>query len=233
MKNRILTSLILLLVMMIAPTLFAAPAMYLIPDSTVVFRDSLFDVFMPVDAGSTNLKAFSVEITFDRNVIRTDSLSVTEGYLLPTSSLPTFFWVGFSPDSSTLYIDGAILGDGFTVSGSGVLASIRFYTIGFGESNLEFTSIRARNGENEPLTYDPVNGWVKVCQFVGDVNADNRITVSDVVYMINWIFGGGPEPIPDQFVGDVNCDATANISDVVYLIDYIFGGGPAPCGPCY
>ena len=233
MKNRILTTLILLLVLVSAQALFAAPAFYLIPDSTVVFRDSLFDVFMPVDAASANLKAFSVEITFNRNVIRTDSLSVTEGTLLATAGLPTFFWVGFSPDSATLYVDGAILGDGFTASGSGVLAYIRFYTIGFGESDIEFISIRARNGDNEPLLYDPVNGWVKVCQFVGDVNADNRITVSDVVYMINWIFGGGPEPIPDQLVGDVNCDATANISDVVYLIDYIFGGGPAPCGPCY
>lgn len=233
MKNRVLTSLILLLVVVSAPVLSASPAFYLIPDSTVVFRDSLFDVLMPVDAASVNLKAFSVEISFNRNVIRTDSLSVTEGYLLPTSSLPTFFWVGFSPDSSKLYIDGAILGDGFTVSGSGTLASIRFYTIGFGESDLEFTSIRARNGDNEPLIYDAVDGCVKVCQFVGDVNADNRITISDVVYMINWIFGGGPEPIPDQFVGDVNCDATANVSDVVYLINYIFAGGPAPCGPCY
>jgi hypothetical protein len=233
MKNRILTSVIFLAVVLSAPVLSATPAFYLIPDSTVVFRDSLFDVFMPVDAASANLKAFSVEISFNRGVVRTDSVSVTEGPLLATAGLPTFFWVGFSPDSSKLYIDGAILGDGFTASGSGLLATIRFYTIGFGMSDLEFTSIRARNGDNEPLVYNSVDGWVKVCQFVGDVNADNRINISDVVYMINWIFGGGPEPIPDQFVGDVNCDSTANVSDVVYLINYIFSGGPAPCGPCY
>ena len=233
MKYLLLTSVIVLLVLAAAPVLSASPAFYLIPDSTIVFRDSLFDVFMPVDMASVNLKAFSVEITFNRAIVRTDSISVTEGPLLAQAGLPTFFWAGFSPDSSKLLIDGAILGDGFTVSGSGLLATIRFYTIGFGMSDLEFTAIRARNGDNEPLVYDAVNGWVKVCQFVGDVNADNRITVSDVVYLINWIFAGGAEPIPDQFVGDVNCSSMTNISDAVYLIDYIFSDGPAPCGPCY
>jgi hypothetical protein len=216
-----------------APVQSANPAFYLVPDSTIVFRDSLVSLTMPTDAASVNLKAYSVEIVFNRSVIRTDEISVVEGPLLATAGQPTFFWVGFSADSSRLYIDGAILGDGITVSGPGNLATLTFHTIGFGETEVAFAAIRARDANNAPLLYDGVDAWIKVCQFVGDVNADNRINISDCVYLIRWIFAGGPAPIPDPPVGDVNCGGTTNISDVVYIINYIFAGGPAPCGPCY
>lgn len=231
MTTKLIVLIITLLLTAVAAS--ATPVMELVPDSTTIFRDSLFAVDLQVDATSTNLKAYSVEIVFNRAVVRTDSISVTEGGLLASMSQPTFFWTAFAPDSATLYIDGAILGDGITVSGGGELAQIVFYTIGFGESDLQVQSIRARDGLNQPLSYLAGNAWVKVCQFVGDVNADNRINISDCVYLINWIFANGPTPIPDPLVGDVECNGYTNISDVVYLISYIFSGGPAPCDDCY
>lgn len=65
----------------------------------------------------------------------------------------------------------------------------------------------------------------------GDANADDIVNISDAVYIITYIFGGGPEPMP-YLAGDVNCDEIVNISDAVYLIAYIFGGGPEPCADC-
>ena len=65
---------------------------------------------------------------------------------------------------------------------------------------------------------------------IGDANGDGEINVSDVVYLINYLFIGGPPPQPLQ-AGDVNCDGTINVSDVVYLINYLFIGGPSP-GDC-
>jgi hypothetical protein len=65
----------------------------------------------------------------------------------------------------------------------------------------------------------------------GNANSDASINISDVVYLINYIFGGGPQPNP-KCNGNANGDAAVNISDVVYLINYIFGGGPAPVSPC-
>ena len=62
----------------------------------------------------------------------------------------------------------------------------------------------------------------------GDANDDETANISDAVYIITWIFSGGPGPVPLE-AGDANCDGTANISDAVYLITYIFGGGPPPC----
>ena len=211
----------------------ANPTIAVVPDSTRIDLDSFFVVTIPVSASSSHLKAYSLTLSFNRNVIRTDMAHVQEGSLLATSGLPTFFWASFSPDSSLLYIDGAILGDGTSVSGGGNLATIKFFAVNYGVSRILIAPIRARDENNSPLTYDALDGWAQVCHFKGDVNADKAINISDVVYLIAWIFNGGPTPIPAPLVGDVNCDAFTNISDCVYLIAYIFSGGPAPCGPCY
>lgn len=64
---------------------------------------------------------------------------------------------------------------------------------------------------------------------VGDCNGDAIINITDAVYIINYIFGGGPAPNPLE-AGDVQCDGMVNISDAVSLINFIFAGGEAPCG---
>jgi len=61
----------------------------------------------------------------------------------------------------------------------------------------------------------------------GDANADGKITVSDVVYLVNYLFKGGPIPKPYE-AGEANCDGKVTISDVVYLVNYLFKGGPVP-----
>jgi aminopeptidase N len=66
---------------------------------------------------------------------------------------------------------------------------------------------------------------------VGDANFDAAVNVSDAVYIINYVFVGGPEPAPILLAGDANCDETVNVSDSVWIINYVFLGGPAP-GDC-
>jgi hypothetical protein len=63
----------------------------------------------------------------------------------------------------------------------------------------------------------------------GDANGDGVLNSSDVVYLINYLFVGGPASLPLE-AGDINCDGTINASDVVYLINYLFAGGPSPGG---
>lgn len=77
---------------------------------------------------------------------------------------------------------------------------------------------------------DPSLGLVDFSQpyLLGDVNTDRAINAADVVYLINYLFIGGPAPVPILQVGDVNCDAVINAADVVYLINYLFIGGPPP-----
>ena len=69
------------------------------------------------------------------------------------------------------------------------------------------------------------------CYVCGDANADFAVDISDAVYLIGYIFAGGPAPNP-QLSGDANCDSAVDISDAVYLIGYIFAGGPHPCAGC-
>jgi len=64
-----------------------------------------------------------------------------------------------------------------------------------------------------------------------DPNGDMVADISDVVYLISYIFAGGLSPNP-PLRGDANCDAAVDISDVVCLLSYIFSGGYLPCTGC-
>jgi len=69
-----------------------------------------------------------------------------------------------------------------------------------------------------------------VMALCGDVDDDIAINVGDAVYLIAYIFKGGPPPDPLNS-GDENCDGRVNIADAVYVINFIFRNGPAPCCP--
>lgn len=62
----------------------------------------------------------------------------------------------------------------------------------------------------------------------GDADNSGAIDISDAVYLISFIFSGGPAPDP-LWLGDASCDGAVDISDAVFLVAYIFSGGPAPC----
>lgn len=57
----------------------------------------------------------------------------------------------------------------------------------------------------------------------GDVNGDGIVTISDVTYLLAYIFYGGPDP-QDYLGGDIDESGVVDMSDVLYLFDYIFGG---------
>ncbi len=63
---------------------------------------------------------------------------------------------------------------------------------------------------------------------LGDADGSGQLNISDVVYLINFIFAQGPAPDP-LVSGDMNCDGRINIGDAVHLVNYMFLSGPAPC----
>lgn len=67
----------------------------------------------------------------------------------------------------------------------------------------------------------------------GDCNNDAVVNVSDIVYLINYLFVPG-SPAPNPFcIADVNDDGMVNISDVVWLINYLYlPGSAAPKNGC-
>lgn len=61
----------------------------------------------------------------------------------------------------------------------------------------------------------------------GDVNGDEIINVGDIVYLVSYLYKGGPAPNP-VWVGDCNCDEIVNVGDIVFLVSYLYRGGPEP-----
>jgi hypothetical protein len=59
----------------------------------------------------------------------------------------------------------------------------------------------------------------------GDANADGRVDVADVFYLVNALFAGGPAAAAGA---DANADGKIDVADVFYLINALFAGGPAP-----
>jgi hypothetical protein len=65
----------------------------------------------------------------------------------------------------------------------------------------------------------------------GDSNGDGKVTVSDIVYDINYLFKGGSPPAPFK-AGDATCDSKVTVADVIFKVSYLFKGGPLPCHQC-
>ena len=60
---------------------------------------------------------------------------------------------------------------------------------------------------------------------LGDCNNDEKVNISDAVFLLNYIFADGPAPDP-RLRGDINSDSLVNISDAVKIINYLFFGEP-------
>jgi len=65
----------------------------------------------------------------------------------------------------------------------------------------------------------------------GDANADSLVNGSDIVFLINYLFGGGAEPCVME-AADPNGDCKVDSADVVYLLNYLFRGGSPPEPGC-
>lgn len=66
----------------------------------------------------------------------------------------------------------------------------------------------------------------------GNIDGDpgDNTDISDLTYIVNYIFLGGLPPSCWE-ESDFTLDGATDISDLTYLVDYIFGGG-APPPPC-
>ena len=63
----------------------------------------------------------------------------------------------------------------------------------------------------------------------GNIDCDptGEITVSDLVYLVSFMFSGGPAPL-DMATADFGDDGSADITDLIYIVEYMFRDGPPP-----
>jgi hypothetical protein len=72
---------------------------------------------------------------------------------------------------------------------------------------------------------DPLPVNIRILR--GDANGDDAIDLADAVYLVNYLFIGGPAPEPIE-AGDANCSGGVDLADAVYIVNWLFIGGPPP-----
>jgi len=95
---------------------------------------------------------------------------------------------------------------------------------------------------SEPYTRaTEIPEWPKpVTELTGDTNGDQKADVSDAVWILGYLFLGGPAPLPlgcgadlsAWWPGDINHDWNVDLSDAVFLLTHLFLGGAAPESAC-
>jgi hypothetical protein len=101
-----------------------------------------------------------------------------------------------------------------------------------------YYQVRARDAENQ--ISPPSSPQLVHCSegitcdwLVGDADGNGSYDIDDVVYLVAYIFSGGPAPTPNSIgSGDADCNDEIDIDDVVYLVAFIFSGGPSPAPTC-
>jgi len=62
----------------------------------------------------------------------------------------------------------------------------------------------------------------------GDVNDDESIDLSDVIFLTNYLLKGGEPPPYPIYRANANGDEAINLSDAIYIANYKLKGGPEP-----
>ena len=117
-------------------------------------------------------------------------------------------------------------------------------TAGPGAETLEVPGAALRAGVYYVLVSSQVSGgdslpaWITVSASLdcgrtfrrGFINNDTTVNVADAVFLLAYLFAGGPEP-GCLLAADINADGTVNIADAVSLLAYLFAGAAAPAPP--
>jgi hypothetical protein len=131
---------------------------------------------------------------------------------------------------------------GYETDAHSVMTYFHDYTLGGDDTLTIFSALATiKTGDLGDLqdAIDKAKKWMSghvigdLTEYVcGDANGNGSVDIDDIVYLVAYIFMGGPEPQLSYFAGDADCSGTLDIDDVVYLINYIFLGGPPPCDDC-
>ena len=210
----------------------------IVPSTTVAYGNMIQPVHVkltqPIKGASIPLK-----IPLDAEV---DSLSRV-GLLTETWDY-TFSYV--KPDSGFLYVALANSTGNIIPVGEHAVFNIHFHALNADcndpfyiawDTALSADPIRSLlfanvNGLDLEAAFDRERDRTEVPPYVpGDLDLSGGIDIADLVYMVDYMFNGGPPPYIMNTI-DVNGSCTGpNIADLVYFVDYFFQGGPAPiCG---
>ena len=165
---------------------------------------------------------------------------------------PPILYVPFAPED-TINLGSPLVeriwavdpeGDPITLTALNLPLNAAFVDSGNGAGSFTFDPDETQGDQAFNMTFvgsdgiydDSVDVEIYVQAFIcGDVTKDGNVDIDDIVYLVGWIFSGGPAPDP-LVSGDVHrtdCpDVVVDIDDVTHLVGYIFGGGAPPDCTC-
>jgi hypothetical protein len=110
-------------------------------------------------------------------------------------------------------IGGAVLGGAACCSFEGLLDDVRAYTYALSRAEVEALA-----------------GVSGIPFHRGDANDDGGVNLTDPIYVLNFLFLGGPRPACAE-TADANDDGIVNLTDPVVLLNFLFLGGSPPADP--
>jgi len=147
------------------------------------------------------------------SVKENETLSFNVSLRILCYSIPTLSALNL-PTNSSFYDSG---------NGTGVFTFTPSYTQS-GTYNVTFTACDTVACDSETVQITVTCGETKR----GDPNGNGQITLPDVIYLVNYVFKGGPAPVPEKCDGDANNDNQVGLIDIIYLANYIFKDAPPP-----
>lgn len=166
-------------------------------------RPDSFSLISPPDRDSTRTTVSNRTVTFDWHKAVDPDPNDTVRYDLYLSRS-----IVFAPESTVVY--DSLLDTTFTDT---LDLKLWYWKV------KAYDKWGAETESNETWSF-----YVFLC---GDVTGDGVINSADIIYLINYLYKGGPAPVPYES-GDCNGDGTIDSADVVCLLNYLFKGGPPP-----
>lgn len=168
---------------------YSQPNIYVDPPNQVVYGQKTVTVNFRV-SNVTNIRSYNVVFVFNNSVLKYKSS--TKGNFLSNNGMYSTLFSTIQQGVDTLNIAEAILGGGLAVSGSGLLFSVQFDILSYGQSPITITSIKHYDVNNHLIIgtfnsgYTTVAGRVLVVD--DDVIWDNKTNSS----LQNWEVSKSP-----------------------------------------
>ncbi|HEX2832464.1 MAG TPA: IPT/TIG domain-containing protein, partial [Thermoanaerobaculia bacterium] len=177
------------------------------------------NVTVTTGAGCSDSGSANVTVTAAPPVVTVTSVTPNTGSSLGGTNV-TISGTGFNA-GATVTFGGSAATNVVRVNSTTITAKTPAHAAG--AVNVTVTNTNASNG-----TF--TNGYTYFQQNF-DANGDSMIDPSDIFYLINYLFLGGPAPAGAAgpvLSGDANGDGHVDPADIFYLVFYLFAGGPAP-----
>ncbi len=175
--------------------------------------DTLHGVQVAADENVNSVNAIDVEVVFylHNTGLVTDTFDVIISDQLDWNLNPTSYWKELSAGQ---------------IDTSEIIVSVPYHAILGTADEIAFEAISRGN----PYYVDQDSLSVTVYAIRGDASNDGIIDLTDVLFLISYLYRGGSAPEIFE-TSDANCDTLIELADVLLLINYLYRGGPLPCAP--